>query len=191
MHPRQHGRGGFPEQVELGGDAEHLVGVGIGPVTEGVGHQGDRNASLACLLAQQQGMAGITARLEHHQGAVFGAAQQHFAEVPGADVDQLHAIAQVLQQVAHAHGDAALGLEAGDEHPRFARQALRHIVPGGALAVFVYAHQGGDFQLQAAGVVAGVLVLAVILQAVAHQPRAIAQVVLQVLLQRLEMGITQ
>ncbi|MNV79845.1 hypothetical protein D3C71_1734140 [compost metagenome] len=136
-------------------------------------------------------MARIAAGFEDHQGAVFGAAQQHFAEVSGTDIDQLHAVAQVLQQVAHAHGDAALGLEAGNEHPLLARQALGDTVPGAALAILVHAHQGGDFQLQAAGVVAGVLVLAVILQAVAHQPRAIAQVVLQVLLQRLEMGITQ
>ena len=57
--------------------------------------------------------------------------------------------------------------------------------------MLVHTHQGGDFQLQAASVVAGVLILAVILQAVAHQPRAVAQVVLQVLLERLEMGITQ
>ncbi len=136
-------------------------------------------------------MAGITARLEHHQGAVCGVTEQHVGKVPGTEVDQLHPIAQVLQQVAHAHGQAALGLKTCNKDPALARQALGHVVPGRALAVLVHAHQGGHFQFQAAAVVAGVLALAVIVQAVAHQPRAIAQVALQVLLKCLEVGITQ
>ncbi|MNZ80294.1 hypothetical protein D3C78_989240 [compost metagenome] len=191
MHPRQHCRGGLPEQIEFGGDAEHLVGIGIGPVAEGVGHQRDRDTGLACLLAQQQGMAGITACLEHHQRAVFRAPEQHLAEVPGTAIDHLDAVAQVVQQVGHALGHTTLGLKTGNEYPRPVCQALGGYVPGLAAAVFVHPYQRGNFQLKAACAGVVVVLLAVFLQAVSHQPWAITQVALKVLLERLEMGITE
>ena len=97
MHQRQHGRGGLPEQVELGGHAKHFIGALVGPVAEGIGDQRDFDTGLACLAAQQLGVARVATGFKHHQGAVCRRAQQYIGVMPGGAVDQLHAIAQVLQ----------------------------------------------------------------------------------------------
>jgi hypothetical protein len=49
--------------------------------------------------------------------------------MPGRTVHQLHAVAQVLQQMHHRGGDAALGLEPCDKHFAACGQALADDLP--------------------------------------------------------------
>ncbi|MNZ33527.1 hypothetical protein D3C78_508730 [compost metagenome] len=138
-------------------------------------------------------MAGIAARLEHHQGAIGRSAEQYLAKMPGTAIDHLHAIAQVLQQVGHALGDAALGLKAGDEYLASLRQALADGVPRRGAAVFVNPHQRANFLFKAARKAGGVLavLLAKFLQTITDQPRAFTQIVLEVMFEGLEVLVTQ
>ena len=59
--------------------------------------------------------------------------------------------------------------------------------------LYSYFDQGADFQLEAARQALGAVVrlLAEFLQAIAHQPRAFAQVVLEIVFQVFEMAVTQ
>ncbi|MNF67700.1 hypothetical protein D3C84_495220 [compost metagenome] len=151
MHQRQHRCRRFPEQVELGGHAEHFVGVLLGPIAKGIGDQGHGDSRLAGLAAQREGVTRIAAGFEHHQHTVLGGAEQHFGVMPGGTVDPVHVIAQVLQQMHHGRSDAAFGLEPGDEHLAPSGQALADGVPGRGEAVFVDLDQCRDFQFEAAG----------------------------------------
>ncbi|MNJ55727.1 hypothetical protein D3C77_512390 [compost metagenome] len=113
--------------------------------------------------------------------------------MPGAAIDQLHTVTQVLQQVGHAHGNATFGLKTGDKYLGPLCQALADRLPGRRTAVFIDPHQRPDFLLEAAGQACGIfaMLLAKFLQPIAHQPRAITEVVLEVVFERLEVFIPQ
>ncbi|MCY1526747.1 hypothetical protein D9M68_617870 [compost metagenome] len=138
-------------------------------------------------------MPRIAARLEDHQRRLAGGGQQHIAVVAGRAVHQVHPVAQVLQQVDEGHGDTALGLEAGGVYPRHVRQPLADGAPLRRAAVLVDPHQGGHLALQAVrqGIFAGHFLLTEFLEAVADQPGAVPQVILEVGLQRLEVGVAE
>jgi hypothetical protein len=105
----------------------------------------------------------------------------------------LHARPQVLQLVAEELGDSALGLEARDMDAGDPRQSFHRPSPFLGLRRLVDADQGGDLQLEPAGEGFGAAAAAraEILQPVADQPGRVADILLEVGFQVLEMPVAE
>ncbi|MNZ81702.1 hypothetical protein D3C78_1003780 [compost metagenome] len=95
--------------------------------------------------------------------------------------------------MSHALGDAAFGLKPCDKHLAPPGQALADHFPGRCAAVFVDPHQRPDFLFEAARQASGIftMLLAEFLQTITDQPGPVAQVVLEIVFECLEVFVTQ